>query len=225
MEQGIRLEHPSDIEGGLYDCPAVHTWSMWQDNLNTDIAIVGEYWGTVSQFIRQRGENWGSNPGTRYLVDLLATRNYRISLPEESKDGMDAVFVTNAVLCMQCDDHDDSAAHWERANNCSEHLRNTLAPISPPKIVALGPYAFYGVLLAYRQRVEAQQFRDRVERVGFGKAAAAVWKRGGVCLDERAWVYPMYNPGGQWGIVNRPMKDMIADWSLIPQKGALPPGT
>ncbi|KAA0675759.1 hypothetical protein [Roseomonas genomospecies 6] len=222
MDQGIALEHPRDIDGGIYDCDGVHTWTMWQGNLDSDIAVVGEYWGTVKQFRNQRGQDSDSNPGTHNLVPLLASRGYRISLPSESKEGMDEVFVTNAVLCMQKDEHDDDGSHWERAKNCSEHLMRTLAPVSPSKVVSLGPYAFYGVLLAYRQNHEAQRFREDAKGGNFGRAVAPVWRRGGVCLDDHAWAYPMYNPGGQWWRKNRSMDQMLDDWNIIPKKGVAP---
>ncbi len=45
--------NPSRIASGKYDCEHINAWSQWQNDLDAEILVVGQHFGTLEYFIEQ----------------------------------------------------------------------------------------------------------------------------------------------------------------------------
>jgi uracil-DNA glycosylase family 4 len=104
------------------------------------------------------------------------------------------VFITNAVLCNPRDEQGRNAPPAEaEIENCSEHLRDTIALVNPQYVVALGTVALRA--LARIAPHEAQLAKD-VGRV--------------IPWFER-FLVPLYHPGSR-ARVHRPVSLQLQDY-------------
>ena len=128
----------------------------------------------------------GDESGRRFEV-LLAAAGLR----------RDAVFITNAVLCLPLDavGRNRSPAARELAA-CSSHLAATLRAVQPSLVVTLGAVALAAV--------------ERIEPHGLGLAANV-----GRCVE---WggrtLIPLYHPGRQ-AQLHRSWDRQLEDWTLL----------
>src|SRR5437762_6588053 len=67
------LENPSVCHRGNFDCDEIGAWSKWQGNLNAELMVIGQDWGDVAWFVRERGGSSSTSPTDRTLVRLLGS--------------------------------------------------------------------------------------------------------------------------------------------------------
>src|SRR4051812_15532844 len=80
------LANPSQCMNGTFDCAQVGPWSAWQGNLNAPVMIVGQDWGDVAWFIRQKGKTSDASETNNTLIQLLLSIGIKIQLPRNTKD-------------------------------------------------------------------------------------------------------------------------------------------
>ena len=50
------LKNPSDILDGIYDNEiSINPWSLWQNNLDAKIMVIGQDWGDENYYIKNKG--------------------------------------------------------------------------------------------------------------------------------------------------------------------------
>ena len=93
------LTNPSVCHGGVFDCDEIGAWSRWQGNRDAELMVIGQDWGDVARFVRERGGSTNTSKTNMTLVKLLGSIGFLIQLPREtSHRGL--VFLTNALLCL-----------------------------------------------------------------------------------------------------------------------------
>lgn len=154
------LTNPSVCEGGVFDCDEIGAWSRWQGNCDAKLMVVGQDWGDVAWFVREKGRDTSASTTNRTLVELLGSVGLKIKLPGESSgDGM--VFFTNAVLCLK-DGGAQARVSDEWFRNCgARFLRPLIDLVQPKVVVCLGERAYRAVLTAYE--IRPCKFRHAVE--------------------------------------------------------------
>jgi DNA polymerase len=137
------------VAGGKYDSPQIGAWSLWQGNLEADLMVVGQDWGTVDVFERFRGVDppprWqNENCANSNLVKLLATIGIQIGLPGERQENK--VFFTNAILCLKQGLNMQAPVSPEYFHNCgSLFLRPLIEIVNPRAVVVLGQLPYEAV--------------------------------------------------------------------------------
>ena len=66
------LFNPSEVEHGSLDSNQIGPWSLWQGNLEAALMVVGQDWGDVAYFPKNRGRGLARSGTNRALVELLA---------------------------------------------------------------------------------------------------------------------------------------------------------
>jgi DNA polymerase len=80
--------NPSVCAGGVYDSDHIGPWSLWQENLNADLMLVGQDWGDVAYFVNNRGHEAARNPTNEMLRYLLSTVGIPIASPSPTDSGL-----------------------------------------------------------------------------------------------------------------------------------------
>jgi uracil-DNA glycosylase len=67
------LTNPSQCGDSAWDSEHIGPWSRWQGNLDARLMIVGQDWGGVDAFVRDKGCDIDKNPTNETLAKLLAS--------------------------------------------------------------------------------------------------------------------------------------------------------
>jgi uracil-DNA glycosylase len=173
----VGLTNPSECEGGAFDCDAIGEWSRWQGNLSAPLMIVGQDWGDVQWFVREKGHSTDWSRTNRTLLELLASIGFNLKLPSETRDGI--LFFTNAVLCLKRGGAQAPVRpQWFR--NCGRlFLRPTIELVQPKAVVCVGEKAYRAVLGAWeikpRKFIDAVTSKDPVVLSPLGPAVFSVY--------------------------------------------------
>jgi hypothetical protein len=63
------LTNPSVCHDGVFDCDEMGAWSQWQGNLDTELMVIGQDWGDVAWFVRERGGSTNTSKTNTTLVE------------------------------------------------------------------------------------------------------------------------------------------------------------
>lgn len=175
------LINPSQIKNGMYDTDdAIGPWTCWHGNLEADIMIVGQDWGSQREFEAMSGVDRVSNPTNTFLRELME------ELPNSS------FFLTNAALCIR-EGKAQGGLNDEWLFNCRPFLKRQIDIIEPKAVIVLGQKTFYAVLSALDLgRNSSTKFKELVNEKPkeYGKTR----------------IFPAFHPGGL-GIRNSGGKD------------------
>ena len=198
---GTGLTNPSVCENGAFDCEAMGEWSHWQGNLDAPLMVVGQDWGDVAWFLREKGRSTNTSRTNTTLLKLLASIGFQLKLPYQTQ-GNGTLFFTNAVLCLKsCGAQSSVKPEWFR--NCGHRfLRPTIELVQPKIVVCLGERAYRAVMGAWQ--IKARKFYD------------AVTSPDSVLLPPcGSSVFPVYHCGARTLNTNRNFEAQLADWKRI----------
>lgn len=195
------LLNPAACDGGTYDSDHIGPWSLWQGNINADLAIVGQDWGDTRYFIANKGHDEPSNRTSETLRQLLATIGIAIAPPTVSDSGCGTVFMTNAILCLKEGGMQAKVRPEWFANCGARFLRPTIDLIAPKVVVTLGEQAYKGVAAVYA-----------LPRTAF---KVAVERREGLKLTATTTWLPMYHCGARILNTHRPYEMQVSDWARV----------
>jgi uracil-DNA glycosylase family 4 len=159
----LKLTNPSRCGGGIYDNTGhIGPWTQWQDNLDSELMVVGQDWGGVEYFTDKRGLEQDNNETNTRLIDLLAAIGIQINLPANTL-GERRLFFTNAALCLRPGRLTGPvSSRW--FSNCGPlFLRPQVELIRPKVVVTLGYYAYRAVCKSFGLK-PAQRMRDAIQR-------------------------------------------------------------
>ena len=142
------LTNPSVVDGGKHDANEIGPWTRWNGDLNAQILVVGQEWGSIASFVAQRGLDKADSDTNEMLVYLLASVGIDISdAPKGRPDS--GVFLTNAALCLK-EGNAQSTVKKQWFKNCSTaFLRRQIDLVQPRVVVALGKEAYQAICYAY----------------------------------------------------------------------------
>jgi DNA polymerase len=203
------LTNPSVCHGGVFDCDEIGAWSRWQGNVDAELMVIGQDWGDVAWFVREKGRSTNTSKTNTTLVRLLASIGFQIGLPRETSD-RGSVFLTNALLCLK--DGGAQARVWEGwFSNCgTRFLRPTIALVQPKVVVCLGKRAYDAVVKAYGMRP--------------GTFSRAVQAEEPTPLTGQISAFAVYHCGARILNTHRKLPAQLGDWQRI-AKFLARPGT
>jgi DNA polymerase len=195
------LINPSECAGGVHDSDHIGPWSLWQDNLNADLIVVGQDWGDTRYLIDNKGREKPQNPTNETLRILLRSVGVQVPAPAAGETGGGPCFFTNAVLCLKKGGLQAKVMPEWFAECGSRFLRPTIHLIAPKVVVTLGEWAYRAVTTAYG--VPRLAFRSAVEQAQ------------GFRLADRIACVPVYHCGARILNTHRPMDQQVRDWERV----------
>lgn len=193
------LKNPSEVDEGRYDSAHVGPWSRWQGNLDASLLVVGQDWGDVRYFLREKGLEGPGNPTNQTLAELLKSIGVDIGPPGQAP-GADVAFFTNAILCLK-DGGLQGKVRREWFQNCRPFLRGQLEIVRPRVVVGLGQLAFENVFRAFD--IRPPNFRD------------AVADDQGTSLPTGSLAFAVYHCGARILNTHRPLSAQMQDWQRV----------
>jgi uracil-DNA glycosylase family 4 len=129
---------------------------LWHGKLNPELMIIGQDWGDTKCFAKQRGMENPNSPTNKALTDLI----HLIGL------NLDAIFLTNAILCLKSGGL-QAPVKLEWFTNCGIHfLKATIEVVNPKILVTMGEHAYRSVEMLFN--LPRVPFRRAVDnRQGF----------------------------------------------------------
>ena len=128
-----------------YDSTQIGPWSRWQGNLEAELMIVGQDWGTTTYFLKWEGiDQCKGNPTNDNLRRLLRSIGIDIGPPGVDQEGQ--IFLTNVILCLK-EGTLQAPVKEMWATRCGEKfLRPLIEIVEPRVVVALGERSFRAAL-------------------------------------------------------------------------------
>jgi len=154
------LANAADVNGGDLDWDEIGGWSQWQGNLDASLMVVGQDWGGIAYFRKNKRGEAKNNPTNVAVAKLAGFAG--VSIDElGSQQGRGTAFFTNAILCLK-DGSLSADVQGSWFNNCSSFLRRQIELVRPEVVVGLGEHA-YRSILGCLGMTPGPDFRSEVE--------------------------------------------------------------
>jgi uracil-DNA glycosylase len=182
-----------------FDPDVVSHWEPWLGHKRPKLLAVGQDFGNVGYFVRNRGRDDPNNKTNDNLRRLLREAGFDVANPSE-RDRSTPVYLTNSILCLK-EGPMDGAVRPSWVDACADkHLRPLCLYLRPPIVVGMGSCGWRAV-----RRVFALDHAP--ERISH--AAGSSWTS-----VHGTRVFAVGHPGPQ-GLTNRPWLQQVADWRQI----------
>jgi uracil-DNA glycosylase len=182
-----------------FDPDVVSHWEQWLGHRRPNLLVVGQDFGNVGYFVRNRGRDEPNNKTNENLHKLLKAAGIAVTHPSQ-RDREARVFLTNSILCIK-EGKMDAAVRSTWVNACADrHLHPLVRYLKPPVVVGMGSCGWRAV----RSVFALQQAPERISL-----AAGLSWTSA-----DKTRVFAVGHPGPQ-GLVNRPWSQQLADWRRI----------
>jgi DNA polymerase len=141
-----------------FDSNEINPWSLWHHDLNADLLVVGQDWGSEKYFEKYNGCDDPNNRSNRNLIELFQeigiaidkspTKIADIKEPDNSK-----LFFTNAFLCLRpgggMSDKNTTPSRKCIRTCCARYLKELIEIVEPKAVITLGEKAFDGCVYAF----------------------------------------------------------------------------
>jgi len=182
-----------------FDPDVVSHWEAWLGHRRPKLLAVGQDFGNVDYFVRNRGRDDPNNKTNDNLRRLLTEAGLKVTDPREYDENT-PVFLTNSILCIK-EGPMDGAIRPSWVDACAdEHLRPLVRLLKPPIVVGMGTCGWRAV----RRVFGLANAPERISR-----AAGSAW-----ISADRTRVFAVGHPGPQ-GLTNRPWPQQVTDWRRI----------
>ena len=182
-----------------FDPDVVSHWELWLGHKRPKLLAVGQDFGNIDYFVRNRGRDEPNNKTNDNLRKLLGEAGFIVTDPPAC-DGIAPVFLTNSILCIK-EGTMNGAVRSSWVNACAdEHLRPLVRYLKPPVVVGMGNCGWQAV-----RRVFA--LAEAPKRISH--AAGSSW-----IAADRTRIFAVGHPG-PLGMINRRWPQQIADWRRI----------
>jgi hypothetical protein len=182
-----------------YDPNVVSLWELWLGHRRPRLLVVGQDFGNVDYFTRNRGRDAPHNQTNTNLHRLLAAAGIAAGTPPEL-DVETPVFLTNSILCLKLGAMNRPIrSRW--VSTCTEHhLRPLIRLLAPPVVVGMGGCGWRAV----RQAFGLEHTPRRI-----ALAAGSAWT-----AADATRIFAVGHCG-PLGLINRPWTKQILDWHRI----------
>ena len=201
---GERLEN--DNHGLNTTSPYVNQWNLWCYNLDAEILVVGQDYGTRDSDSEQLSM---TDPTTIALIKLFKEAfDMDLTAPNAP------VFFTNAANCYR-QKKTTGSMHPAWIPLCAHKFLGELISIIQPKfVIALGREAFMALTCLNNMPLQC------CDPQNLGKDTLSAYMQHQYALkseNKNIAVFPVYHPGAL-GQRNRPLAQQIEDWKRIAEQ-------
>lgn len=198
------LLNPSEVLNGIYDIEEhIGPWSAWQGNLDADILLVGQDWGSVDFFIECEGGHLDDSLTNRHLRELFQILGIDIGYPDHPNPDT-PVFFTNAVLGLKKGSMTSNIKSSWLKNDAETFLKPTIDIIEPKIIITLGKKAYDALSNIYPVKKDVLKNLININPIE---------------LPDGMLLFAFYHCGGL-GVASRNFELQKKDWESI--KGHVP---
>ncbi|MDB4873815.1 MAG: hypothetical protein JWM41_261 [Gemmatimonadetes bacterium] len=206
------LENPSVVGGGRFDSDHIGPWTVWAHDLEADLMVVGQDWGDVAYFEKNKGFDAPGNPTNEALRKLLESIGRPIPPPPAATDARDerrsscGVWLTNASLWLKSGGMSAPVRTEWFGEDSMTLLRAQVDLVQPRVIVALGARAHGCVLGAYGLPRHAGPYKRAVESLE------------GIALPTEGRITTLlavYHCGARIQNTLRPLTQQLTDWQRV----------
>jgi uracil-DNA glycosylase len=182
-----------------FDPDVVSLWEQWLGHRKPKLLVVGQDFGNVDYFVRNRGRDKPNNKTNDSLYKLLTEAGINVKHPSE-RDSDAPVFLTNSILCVKEGAMNASIlASWVDA--CTDrHLSPLIRLLRPPVVVGMGNAGWRAVRQVF-------SLRDAPQPIS--RAAGCSW-----IAEDRTRVFAVGHCG-PLGVINRTWPQQLSDWRRI----------
>ncbi|MBO0739289.1 MAG: hypothetical protein J2P48_22585 [Alphaproteobacteria bacterium] len=182
-----------------FDPDVVSHWELWLGNRNPELLVVGQDFGNVDYFVRNRGRDEPHNPTNENLYRLLIEAGLEVTHPSQ-RDTTAPVFLTNSILCIKEGPMNGAIlSRW--VDTCTQtHLLPLIGYLKPRTVVGMGNAGWRAVRRAFA-------LHDAPPRIS--RAAGHHW------LAANGTGVFAVGHCGPLGIINRSWPQQLADWRRI----------
>ncbi len=182
-----------------FDPEIVSHWELWLGHKRPKLLAVGQDFGNIGYFVRNRGHDEPNNKTNDNLRKLLVEAGFNVTEPPQL-DRTAPVFLTNSILCVK-EGAMNAAIRSSWVSACADQqLRPLVRYLKPPVVVGMGNCGWRAV-----RRVFA--LADMPERIS--DAAGSSWT-----AADQTRVFAVGHPG-PLGMINRRWPQQLADWRRI----------
>ena len=161
--------------------------------------VVGQDWGDVAYFVKNRGNSRAQSFTNRALVELLAIAGVEVEPFGVSKLSH-AAFFTNAILCLKSGGPQGRISRdWFQ--NCRQFLRRQIEIVQPQVVIGLGEHAYRSILESFA--ISPEPFRAEVKRAA------------GRLLENGTRAFAVYHCGARIRNTHRSLDEQRSDWVRI----------
>jgi Uracil DNA glycosylase superfamily len=182
-----------------FDPDVVSHWEQWLGHRSPKLLVVGQDFGNVGYFIRNRGRDEPKNKTNENLYRLLVEAGIKVTHPSR-RDADAPVFLTNSILCIKEGAMNGPIlSRW--VDSCTErHLFPLIRYLKPPAVVGMGNSGWRAV-----RRVFA--LHDAPQPIS--RAAGSCWT-----YENHTRVFAVGHCS-PLGMINRPWPQQLSDWRRI----------
>jgi uracil-DNA glycosylase len=182
-----------------FDPDVISHWEQWLGHRSPKLLVVGQDFGNVGYYLRNRGRDEPNNKTNENLYRLLTEAGIDVKHPSE-RDRKARVFLTNSILCLKEGAMNGPIlSSW--VDTCSQtHLRPLIEYLKPPVVVGMGSAGWRAVRHVFALHYLPQRI---------SLAAGFCW----VARDQTR-VFAVGHCG-PLGVINRPWPQQLADWRQI----------
>jgi uracil-DNA glycosylase len=182
-----------------FDPDVVSHWEQWLGHRNPKLLVVGQDFGNVGYFVRNRGRDEPNNKTNENLHKLLLAAGIDVKHPSE-RDPNAPVFLTNSILCIKEGAMNTPIlASW--VDNCTErHLIPLIRVLKSPIVVGMGNAGWRAVRQIFALHHTPQLM---------SRAAGSSW-----LSEDRTRIFAVAHCG-PLGVINRRWTQQVSDWQQI----------
>ena len=193
------LKNPSDILDGIYDNEiSINPWSLWQNNLDAKIMVIGQDWGDENYYIKNKGRDSDDNPTNLNLIELFKVLKIDIGTPNNPCKSY-PLFFTNAIQGIKENGMSSKVKDSWLKESGEEFLKPLIEIIKPKVIVTLGAKTLKAINYIYP--------------INSNKTLSSIQKINPIRVNEMN-LFAFYHCGGL-GLANRPLSEQKRDWTKI----------
>jgi uracil-DNA glycosylase len=182
-----------------FDPELVSLWEQWLGHRSPRLFVVGQDFGNIDYFVRNRARDEPHNKTNDNLQKLLAEAGFRTTDPP-ARDSETPVFLTNSILCLK-DGPMSGPIRSSWVDACTDgHLMPLLRLLRPPVVVGMGGHGWRAARRAF----------------ALHRAPLSISHAAGSCCAAADGTH-VFAVGhcGPLGLINRAWPLQLADWRRI----------
>jgi DNA polymerase len=155
------LVNPFEIDGEntFREQNHINPWSVWQHDLDAQIMVIGQDWGSVKYFQENKGRDDDGNPTNATLQKLLAGIGFDPGV--FSRPNAQPLFFANAVLGIRAGDYMSGPVRMEWVTHSKPFIEKLLAIVQPNIVITLGAIPLSTIrMIAGEEFIPAGKMRD-----------------------------------------------------------------
>ena len=197
------LSNPSRHEGGRYDSNEIGPWSLWQNNLEAEIMVVGQDWGDTAFFTKWEGIDPPSNNPTNDNLRKLFSKSFGIDIKAPREPREHHVFLTNVILCLKSGGLQAPVLDEWFWKCSTKFFRPLVEIVNPRAVLTLGKRVAESVLATYE--IPYKKSWRMIDLIN----------KGPFRLFRSTYLFPLYHCGAGSINRNRPFSQQFEDWQRV----------